>query len=99
MAYQTVIREGVFDFDHNDPIYNSHFPGNPVVPGSIIIKAFMEVALENGIKRIKGLENFRFKKFIAPGEHYYSIEIVEKKIICRLYAKDMKPLVTGTLHY
>ncbi len=38
--------EGVFHFDHGDGIYRDHFPGYPVVPGSVVIQAFLTAGVE-----------------------------------------------------
>ncbi len=42
MVHATII-SGLFFFDPLDKIYKDHFPGTPVVPGSIIISAFVEI--------------------------------------------------------
>jgi 3-hydroxyacyl-[acyl-carrier-protein] dehydratase len=36
------ILKGLFYFDPDDLIYTNHFPQNPVVPGSIIVFAFIK---------------------------------------------------------
>ncbi|MBU4420644.1 MAG: hypothetical protein KKH84_06520, partial [Proteobacteria bacterium] len=38
--------KGTFYFDPSDRIYAEHFPGNPVVPGSLIIHAFLKALKE-----------------------------------------------------
>jgi 3-hydroxymyristoyl/3-hydroxydecanoyl-(acyl carrier protein) dehydratase len=40
--------EGNFFFDPDDGIYRTHFPGYPVVPGSLIVHAFLKAGREAG---------------------------------------------------
>ena len=67
--------EGVFDFDPGDPIYKDHFPGHPVVPGSLIIQAFVTAAQSFPVPfKAVAVENFRFRRFVAPGKYPYRLE-------------------------
>ncbi len=89
--------KGTFYFDPSDRIYAEHFPGNPVVPGSLIIHAFLKALKKDGINII---ENFRFKEFISPGEYNFDIEICKDQMKCRLFRRSsdaMKPVVTGII--
>ena len=57
-------------FDPGDGIYRDHFPGRPVVPGSLIVHGFMEIAARLGHPGQGGrLSRLRFRRFISPG-HY-----------------------------
>jgi len=93
--------EGTFFFDPADRIYKDHFPGNPVVPGSLIVHAFLEAgekAVFSGDEYT--IENFRFREFISPGEYSYSIRILPDHLKCQLYGNRSgvsKTLVTGTI--
>ena len=93
------ILKGVFWFDPSDGIYKDHFPGNPVVPGSLIVNAFMEAGKRAGFNGDKlVLKRFRFKKFISPGKYAYSIEIIQDQMKCRLFKADsVETVVTGTI--
>jgi len=96
--------EGIFYFDPRDRIYADHFPGNPIVPGSLIIHAFMSVMHTRGIYRHSlAVEKFKFIKFIPPGEYSYKIESMhsrteetssENRLICTLYDGDV-PVANG----
>jgi 3-hydroxyacyl-[acyl-carrier-protein] dehydratase len=88
---------GIFYFDPTDNIYKDHFPGNPVVPGSIIVQAFVEAGKRHGIKPENiQLENFRFKRFISPGEYHYHINAELSRITCKLYDGN-QTVVTGII--
>lgn len=69
------VLEGHFDFDPKDAVYDDHFPGAPVVPGSLIIHAFLEAAKARGwMARTCRVEAFRFLRFVSPGRHRYRME-------------------------
>ncbi|MCP4134588.1 MAG: hypothetical protein GY754_26680 [bacterium] len=71
---------GIFFFDPEDRIYADHFPGNPVVPGSLVIQAFITAAGSIGYTSTAlSIKNFRFTRFIAPGEYRYQIEEKEEE--------------------
>ena len=93
--------EGTFFFDPADGIYRDHFPGNPVVPGSLIVHAFLEAGEKAGFSGAEyTIENFRFREFISPGEYSYSIRMLPDHLKCRLYRNHRdtpKTLVTGTI--
>ena len=81
--------KGTFYFDPQDRIYEDHFPGHAVVPGSLIVRAFLEAGKTAGFSsQVGGMENFRFKEFVAPGAYAFSIEGRDKGWQCRLYHED-----------
>jgi 3-hydroxyacyl-[acyl-carrier-protein] dehydratase len=94
--YHTEI-QGIFFFDPKDRIYQDHFPGNPVVPGSVIIHSFLSALQKAGFPS-QGLiiEKFRFKKFVSPGEYEYQVRIGKEDIACELY-KNEQMVVKGNL--
>jgi 3-hydroxyacyl-[acyl-carrier-protein] dehydratase len=73
-------------FDPEDRIYADHFPGHPVVPGSMIVHAFLLAAEKQANEGSPcAIENFRFRKFISPGEYDCHIAITESGLRCTLY--------------
>ncbi len=90
--------QGYFHFDPDDPIYGDHFPGRPVVPGSLIVQAFHTAACKaKGAGRGWRLENFRFKQFLAPGTYAYAMKALSaERLRCRLFDQG-RAVVTGTL--
>ena len=93
--------KGTFYFDPSDKIYSCHFPGNPVVPGSLIIHAFLKALKKDGVnEEYKTIKNFRFKKFISPGAYPFNIEILQNQMKCMLFQNNsdsMRPIVTGVI--
>lgn len=77
---------GVFFFDPKDRIYQSHFPGRPVVPGSVILHAFLNILQQEGMLSEKiGIENFRFHDFVSPGCCPFSVTLEGHEAVCVLY--------------
>lgn len=93
-----IVKEGCFFFNPEDPIYGDHFPGNPVVPASLIVHAFMEIAGGNkDDPTFRSVANFRFKRFVSPGRYAYRIEVKpDGRMDCRLFDNE-KAVVTGSL--
>ena len=89
--------EGIFYFSPDDGIYRDHFPGYPVVPGSLIVHAFLQAATEAGIRGgYHSVKNFRFREFLTPDRYSFRMERQEDGLSCLIY-RGAKKLVTGTL--
>jgi 3-hydroxyacyl-[acyl-carrier-protein] dehydratase len=76
---------GAFFFDPEDLIYHDHFPGNPTVPGTQIVRAFIEY----GRKMVPSagnftIDNFKFRQFIKPGEYRYRMRLMPGFLVCEL---------------
>jgi 3-hydroxyacyl-[acyl-carrier-protein] dehydratase len=92
------MKTGYFYFDPEDPIYRDHFPGFPVVPGSLIIHAFIKA-----VGRLMEEERpctptgFRFKRFISPGQYAFRIQSrSDGRMSCLLFDRN-DAVVEGTL--
>lgn len=89
--------EGIFHFNPEDDIYREHFPGYPVVPGSLIVHAFMKAAAKIGFSSESlTIENFQFREFLRPGSHRFRVELKKNKLHCSIMQGDKK-MATGIL--
>jgi 3-hydroxyacyl-[acyl-carrier-protein] dehydratase len=63
----------------NEPFFQGHFPGKPIMPGVLIIEAMAQAAAYLAIKSAKdipgkkiplfsGIEGARFKRAVVPGD-------------------------------
>ncbi len=86
---------GEISFDPADRIYAEHFPGRPVVPGSLIMQGFINLAREAGFSP-RALRRWRFVRFVEPGSYRYLIEASENRLSCQLLAED-EVLTTGVI--
>jgi 3-hydroxyacyl-[acyl-carrier-protein] dehydratase len=88
---------GTIYFDHEDKIYRDHFPGNPIVPGSVIVNALLKILKEKKIELNKvNISRFKFKHFVKPGEYTYCLEKSDNSYKFSLNSSD-KNLVTGKI--
>ena len=89
--------EGVFFFHPDDGIYRDHFPGYPVVPGSLIIHAFLKAVQKAGFGgNYVAAEDFRFRQFLRPGQYSFRIVHKEGRVNCLIHEGNKK-LVTGAI--
>lgn len=59
-------RNGVIAADH--PALDGHFPGNPVVPGVLLLSEVIRIAAGSG--RITGIKHAKFHAPLRPGQAY-----------------------------
>ena len=68
---------GVKNVTANEPFFQGHFPGNPIMPGVLIVEAMAQVAGVAGLTDeqnkgklglFAGIENMKFKKQVVPGD-------------------------------
>ena len=64
---------------NNEPQFQGHFPGRPIMPGVLILEGFAQAAVvlmlaadanapENQIYYYLGIDNARFKRPVVPGD-------------------------------
>ena len=69
---------GIKNVTFNEPFFKGHFPGNPIMPGVLQVEAMAQIggilALnsvedpENYWTYFLGIDNFKFKKMVFPGD-------------------------------
>ena len=73
----------------NEPFFQGHFPGNPIMPGVLIIEALAQLGCytmlakdeyRNMIGLFAGIDGVRFKKQVIPGDRLdLSVELLKLK--------------------
>ncbi|HUQ42208.1 MAG TPA: 3-hydroxyacyl-ACP dehydratase FabZ [Candidatus Limnocylindrales bacterium] len=65
------------DFDGSEWYQAGHFPGNPIVPGVILVESMAQAATvmamsmpeyRDGLGLFAGIEDMRFKRMVKPGD-------------------------------
>ncbi|MDX1487993.1 MAG: hypothetical protein R3268_07325 [Acidiferrobacterales bacterium] len=68
--YSKVVYASEFSIPAHHPALPGHFPGNPVVPGAVVLDEVIKAAESSpyGV-RIAGVLVAKFLRPLAPGEH------------------------------
>lgn len=66
---------GIKNVTINEPFFQGHFPGNPIMPGVLILEALAQVGgilmFEKGYPQIKvlaSIRNAKFRRLVKPGD-------------------------------
>lgn len=68
---------GIKNVTANEPFFQGHFPGNPIMPGVLITEALAQLgcvlllSMEENKGKIgvfTGINNFKFRKQVTPGD-------------------------------
>ena len=79
---------GVKNVSANEPFFQGHFPGRPVMPGVLIVEALAQTAGllmgegEDGgrIPLFMGIDKARFRRQVIPGDQLrLEVEIIQKR--------------------
>jgi UDP-3-O-[3-hydroxymyristoyl] N-acetylglucosamine deacetylase/3-hydroxyacyl-[acyl-carrier-protein] dehydratase len=86
---------GVKNVTINEPFFQGHFPGHPIMPGVLIIEAMAQVGgmllmgdLEDPDTKVvyfMSLDNIKFRKPVKPGDQIiFELEIIQiRGMVCR----------------
>jgi 3-hydroxyacyl-[acyl-carrier-protein] dehydratase len=97
---------GVKNVTVNEPFFTGHFPGNPVMPGVLMIEAMAQAAgmlahLAAEVDGKKGevyylvkVDNARFSQIVVPGDQLV-LEAIQKRIKRRMGWYDCQATVNG----
>jgi len=96
---------GIKNVSANEPYFQGHFPGMPIMPGVLQLEAMAQTAgiLMNalggeagGIPYFMGIDNARFRKVIRPGDQMV-IEVELVTLRSRVARFKAKVMVDGAL--
>lgn len=68
---------GIKNVTINEPFFQGHFPGNPIMPGVLIVEALAQLgatallSIEENKGKLgvfTGIDKFRFRKQVVPGD-------------------------------
>lgn len=68
---------GIKNVTINEPFFQGHFPGNPIMPGVLIVEAMAQVGgvailtmeeYKGKLAVFVGIESMRFRKQVVPGD-------------------------------
>lgn len=91
----------------NEPFFQGHFPGVPIMPGVLILEALAQTGgllaisglkddLENKLFLFTGLDNVKFRKQVIPGDRL-DLECSNMRIKMKLCKMEAKAFVDGKL--
>jgi UDP-3-O-[3-hydroxymyristoyl] N-acetylglucosamine deacetylase/3-hydroxyacyl-[acyl-carrier-protein] dehydratase len=97
---------GIKNVTINEPFFNGHFPGHPIMPAVLIIEAMAQcggVLLLNSVDRPKerlvyfmGIDNAKFRKPVRPGDQL-RFELTLLRLKSRICKMEGKAYVDGDL--
>jgi 3-hydroxyacyl-[acyl-carrier-protein] dehydratase len=68
---------GLKNVTYNEPYFQGHFPGEPVMPGVLIVEALAQVGavailskdeFKGKLALFRGIDNLRFREIVRPGD-------------------------------
>lgn len=90
---------GIKNVSVNEPHFQGHFPGQPVMPGVLILEAIAQVGgiiavqmpeMSGGLFVFAGIDKARFRRPVVPGDQLImTVELlaVKHRRFCKIYGK------------
>lgn len=87
---------GIKNVTINEPFFQGHFPGHPIMPGVLIVEAMAQVGglllmgtldeAENSVVYFMSLNNVKFRKPVRPGDQLrFEVDMVQVRgKVCRI---------------
>ena len=73
------LRQELVCMEADHPLFRTHFPGLPRVPGSCIIQVFLDMLAEEAGENCQvEVQRFRFRHFLAPGTYVFELEPLQQ---------------------
>jgi 3-hydroxyacyl-[acyl-carrier-protein] dehydratase len=80
---------GIKNVTFNEPHFQGHFPGRPIMPGVLIVEAMAQVGgvvltrmadVQSGLFMFAGIDGVRFRRPVVPGDQLVmTVELVRVK--------------------
>lgn len=99
--------KGLKNVTINEPFFQGHFPGRPIMPGVLILEAMAQVggvlaylsnreASKNRLLYFLGLDKVRFRKTVVPGDQIiFELQVIKHKM--KMYKMAGQATVDGKL--
>ncbi|MCW5202207.1 3-hydroxyacyl-ACP dehydratase FabZ [Desulfobulbus sp. US1] len=115
--YPFIMLDRVLEFEHDktitglknvsmgEPFFQGHFPGEPVMPGVLILEGMAQAGavlaylstedIAGKLVYFAGMDKVRFRKVVRPGDQLiYKVEMVRRKsklikVQCKAYVDDI----------
>lgn len=97
---------GVKSVTFNEPFFQGHFPGQPIMPGVLIVEAMAQTGgilmlnsipnYEEKIVVFMQINNVKFRKQVVPGDQlYFEVEMINRK--SKIFVMSGKAYVDNVL--